>query len=53
MQGGIRYGYIRGRRLSLAATELFNGRKIVDIAFDYGFETPSGFANAADEWKYH
>ncbi len=38
--------YMRGRRLSLAATELFNGRKIIDIAFDYGFETPSGFAKA-------
>ena len=38
--------YIRGRRLALAATELFNGRKITDIAFDYGFETPSGFAKA-------
>lgn len=29
--------YIRGRRLALAATELFKGRKILDIAFDYGF----------------
>ncbi len=38
--------YIRGRRLALAATELFKGRKIIDIAFDYGFETPSGFAKA-------
>ncbi|BAE83393.1 AraC family transcriptional regulator [Desulfitobacterium hafniense] len=38
--------YIRGRRLALAATELFKGRKILDIAFDYGFETPSGFAKA-------
>lgn len=38
--------YIRKRRLSLAATELFKGRKIIDIAFDYGFETQSGFAKA-------
>ncbi len=38
--------YIRGRRLALAATELFKGRIILDIAFDYGFETPSGFAKA-------
>ena len=38
--------YVRGRRLSLAATELFNGRKIIDIALDYGFETPSGFTKA-------
>jgi len=26
--------YVRGRRLSLAAAELFNGRKIIDIALD-------------------
>jgi len=38
--------YMRGRRLALATTELFNKRKIIDIAFDYGFETPSGFAKA-------
>lgn len=38
--------YIRGRRLSLAATELFKGRKIIDIALDYGFETSSGFSKA-------
>lgn len=38
--------YIRGRRLSLAAIELFKGRKITEIALDYGFETPSGFTKA-------
>lgn len=38
--------YIRGRRLSLAATELFKGRKIIDIALEYGFETSSGFTKA-------
>jgi AraC family transcriptional regulator len=38
--------YIRNRRLSLAATQLFQGKKIIDIAFDYGFETPSGFAKS-------
>ena len=38
--------YIRERRLSLAATELFKGRKVVDIAVDYGFETSSGFTKA-------
>ncbi|WP_313132866.1 AraC family transcriptional regulator [Anaerocolumna sp.] len=38
--------YIRGRKLSLAAAELFKGRKIIDIAMDYGFETPSGFTKA-------
>ncbi|AAO35990.1 AraC family transcriptional regulator [Clostridium tetani] len=38
--------YIRDRRLSLAATELLKGRKVIDIALDYGFETPSGFTKA-------
>lgn len=38
--------YIRGRRLSLAAAELYEGRKIIDIALDYGFETPGGFTKA-------
>lgn len=38
--------YIRERRLSLAKVELFQGRKIIDIALDYGFETPSGFSKA-------
>lgn len=38
--------YIRGRKLSLAASELLKGRKIIDIALDYGFETHSGFVKA-------
>lgn len=38
--------YVRRRKLSLAAIELFNGRKIIDIALDYGFETQSGFTKA-------
>lgn len=38
--------YIRSRRLSLAAMELFNGRKIIDIALDYGYETQSGFTKS-------
>lgn len=38
--------YIRKRRLSLAAVELFSGKKIIDLAVEYGFETPSGFAKA-------
>lgn len=38
--------YIRRRRLSLSAAELFKGRKIIDIALDYGFQTPSGFTKA-------
>ncbi|WP_339823484.1 AraC family transcriptional regulator [Paenibacillus sp. FSL R7-0163] len=35
--------YVRSRKLSLASIELFAGKKIIDIALDYGFETQSGF----------
>lgn len=38
--------YVRKRKLSLASMELFQGRRIIDIAFDYGFGTPSGFTKA-------
>ncbi len=38
--------YIRKRRLSLAALELFQNKKIIDIALNYGFETAGGFAKA-------
>lgn len=38
--------YVRKRRLSLASRELFQGRRILDIALDFGFETQSGFTKA-------
>lgn len=38
--------YIRKRRLSLASMELFQNKKIIDIALTYGYETPSGFSKA-------
>ncbi|MDF2845038.1 MAG: transcriptional regulatory protein [Herbinix sp.] len=38
--------YVRNRRLALAATELIKGRKVIDIALEYGFETSSGFTKA-------
>lgn len=38
--------YVRRRKLSLASIELFAGRRIIDIALDYGFETQSGFTKA-------
>ncbi|MDR1693351.1 MAG: AraC family transcriptional regulator [Oscillospiraceae bacterium] len=38
--------YVRLRRLAYAAAELSEGRKILDIALDYGFETHSGFSKA-------
>jgi AraC family transcriptional regulator len=38
--------YVRLRRLAFAAWELSSGRKLIDIALDYGFETHSGFSKA-------
>lgn len=38
--------YIRIRKLCTAANELYSGRKIYDIALDYGYETPAGFYKA-------
>lgn len=38
--------YIRRRRLAYAATELIRGKRILDIAMDYGFDTYNGFAKA-------
>jgi len=38
--------YVRNRRLAYAASELNSGRKILNIAIDYGFETHSGFSKA-------
>lgn len=48
-QWGVGYsvmGYVRGRRLAFAAHELGSGRRILDIALEYGFETHSGFSKA-------
>jgi AraC family transcriptional regulator len=38
--------YIRRRRLAYGAAELTRGRRIIDIAVDYGFDTHNGFAKA-------
>jgi len=38
--------YVRNRRLFYAASELASGKRIIDIAVDYGFETHSGFSKA-------
>jgi AraC family transcriptional regulator len=38
--------YIRCRRLAYAVVELAHGRRILDIALDYGFETHNGFSKA-------
>jgi AraC-like DNA-binding protein/GNAT superfamily N-acetyltransferase len=39
-------GYIRNKRLCAAANEIYTGRRLYDIALDYGFETPAGFYKA-------
>lgn len=39
-------GYVRSRRLAFAASDLKTGKKILDIALAYGFETHSGFSKA-------
>jgi AraC family transcriptional regulator len=38
--------YIRKRRLTLARQELLTEEKIIDIALNYGYDTPSGFTKA-------
>jgi Bacterial regulatory helix-turn-helix proteins, AraC family./Bacterial transcription activator, effector binding domain. len=38
--------YVLKRRLQFALHDLANGRKIVDIALDYGFDTHAGFTKA-------
>lgn len=44
--------YIRKRRLSLAAEELYqNNEKVIDVAFKYGYETPESFSRAF--MRYH
>jgi len=38
--------YVRKRRLAFAAADLGSGKLIIDIAFDYGYETHTGFTKA-------
>ncbi len=38
--------YIRRRRLSLAAIDILDGAKIIDVAFKYGYGSPESFARA-------
>ncbi|MDP4087419.1 MAG: AraC family transcriptional regulator, partial [Bacillota bacterium] len=45
-QGMTLMEYVKKRRLTLAAKDLFNGEKIIDIALEYGFETHNGFSKA-------
>jgi AraC family transcriptional regulator len=45
-QGMTLMEYVKKRRLSFAAKDLFSGKKIIDIALEYGFETHNGFTKA-------
>ncbi len=53
--------YIRCRRLINAAVEIVQGRKLIEVAVDYGFETQAGFYKAfllqigcsPKEYQYH
>ncbi|MGL4732044.1 MAG: AraC family transcriptional regulator [Clostridium sp.] len=45
-QGITLMDYVKKRRLSLAAMELFDGKRILDVALEYGFETHNGFSKA-------
>lgn len=38
--------YVKKRRLSLAAEDLFDDKKIIEIALEYGFQTHNGFSKA-------
>ncbi|MDD3362436.1 MAG: helix-turn-helix domain-containing protein [Hespellia sp.] len=38
--------YIRRRRMSLAAVDLQNGEKIIDVAFKYQYASPTAFSRA-------
>lgn len=38
--------YIRNRKLYLSALDILKGCKIIDVAFDYGYETPESFTKA-------
>lgn len=42
--------YIRRRRLTVAATELENGAKIIDTALRYGYESQAAFSRAFRQW---
>jgi AraC family transcriptional regulator len=38
--------YVRRRRLTLAAQDILSGKKIIDVAYRYGYETPEAFTRA-------
>lgn len=42
--------YIRYRRLSSAAIDLKNGNKVLDVAFNYGYQTAESFSKAFKQY---
>lgn len=38
--------YVKERRLICAAKEIFEGKKVIEVALEYGYETHSGFTKA-------
>ena len=38
--------YIRYRRLTLAGRELSQGKKVIDVALEYGYDNPDSFSKA-------
>ena len=38
--------YVKDRRLLRAAEDIMSGKKILDVAIEYGYETHSGFTKA-------
>ena len=38
--------YVRHLRLRLASFEILEGKKIIDVASKYGYDTPGGFGKA-------
>ncbi len=42
--------YITWRKLQYAIYDLSQGKKVIDVAMDYGFETHGGFTKAFVHW---
>jgi GNAT superfamily N-acetyltransferase len=38
--------YVRNKKIYAAAHEIYTGRKLYDVALDFGYETPAGFYKA-------
>ncbi len=38
--------YVRKRKMSLAAVEIMNGDKVIDVALKYGYDSPTSFNRA-------